>query len=211
MNKQIIAAEQRIDVLINNAGFGLYGPVEDIPMDEARYQFDVNIFGLASLTKLVLPQMRRQNYGKVINTSSMGGKIYTPLGAWYHATKHALEGWSDCLRLEVKQFGIHVVLIEPGLIATEFGSVVGTGLPRERIEKSAYRNLIDPYVAMMSDPKMMDRGTDAKVLAGVMADAVNARRPKTRYVKGMMAKPLMFLRRFLGDRGFDRFIAKAFS
>lgn len=90
--EQIMANEGRIDVLINNAGFGLYGPVEDVSLEDARYQFDVNLFGLAHLTQLVLPHMRQQKSGRIINTSSMGGKIYTPLGAWYHATKHALEG-----------------------------------------------------------------------------------------------------------------------
>ncbi|MCY4632312.1 MAG: SDR family NAD(P)-dependent oxidoreductase, partial [bacterium] len=105
---QVIEAEGRIDVLINNAGFGLYGPVEDIPLDDARYQFEVNIFGLAHLTQLVLPHMRAQGSGRIVNISSMVGKVFTPLGAWYIATKHALEGWSDCLRLEAAPFGIQV-------------------------------------------------------------------------------------------------------
>ena len=137
--------------------------------------------------------------------------MYTPLGAWYHATKHALEGWSDCLRLEVKPFGIDVVVVEPGLIATEFGAVVGGGLKPERVAKSAYKKQIDPYVQMMNDPQAAGRGTDAKVLAGVFARAVNARRPRTRYIKGMMARPMVFLRRFLGDRGFDGLIVRAFG
>ena len=107
-----------MDVLINNAGYGLYGAMEDTSLEDARYQFDVNLFGLARLTQLVLPHMREHNFGRIINTSSVGGKIYTPLGSWYHATKHALEGWSDCLRLEVAPFGIDVVIIEPGAIVT---------------------------------------------------------------------------------------------
>ena len=113
---RIIEDEGRIDVLINNAGFGLYGPIEDIPIDDARYQFEVNLFGLAQLTQLVLPHMRAQGSGRIVNVSSMVGRVYTPLAAWYDATKHALEGWSDCLRLETAPFGIQVVLIEPGAI-----------------------------------------------------------------------------------------------
>ena len=113
---------------MNNAGFGLYGPVEEIGMDEARYQFEVNVFGAARLTQLLLPAMRKKKAGIIVNITSMGGKIYTPLGAWYHATKHALEGWSDCLRLELADFGIRVVVIEPGLIETGFGDVVADSL-----------------------------------------------------------------------------------
>ena len=118
---KIIEEQGRIDVLVNNAGYAVYGAVEDVSAEDAKRQFDVNLFGLAEMTKAVLPYMRKSKSGKIINISSMGGKMYTPLGAWYHATKHALEGWSDCLRLELKQFGIDVVVIEPGGIATEFG------------------------------------------------------------------------------------------
>ena len=110
----ILDKEGSLDVLVNNAGYGSYGAIEDVPMEEARRQFDVNIFGLARLTQLVIPGMRAKGYGKIVNISSMGGKIYTPFGGWYHATKHALEGWSDCLRIEVKPFGIDVVVVEPG-------------------------------------------------------------------------------------------------
>jgi len=110
-----------VDVLVNNAGFGLYGPVEEITIDEARYQFEVNLFGAARLTQLLLPAMRARRSGTIVNITSMGGKIYTVLGAWYHATKHALEGWSDSLRLELEPFGIRVVVVEPGQIETGFG------------------------------------------------------------------------------------------
>ncbi len=121
---QVISEQNRIDVLVNNAGYGLWGAVETISIDEAKRQFDVNIFGLAYLTKKVIPLMRNQKSGKIINMSSMGGKVYTPFGAWYHATKYALEGWSDCLRIELKDFGIDVILIEPGVIKTEFQDVM---------------------------------------------------------------------------------------
>ena len=208
--EQIIHNESRIDTLVNNAGFGLYGPVEEITLEDARYQFEVNIFGVASLTKYVLPHMRNQRSGRIINVSSMGGKMYTPLGAWYHATKHALEGWSDCLRLETKQFGIDVVLVEPGAIRTDFGEVVSQSLSKY-MDGSAYRNMIEPYIKLMNSPRFATMGTDATVLAKVMAEAVNATKPKTRYVKGMMAKPLMFIRKYFGDRFFDFVISRAFG
>lgn len=98
-----------VDILINCAGFGLYGAMEDTSIEDARYQFEVNLFGMAYLTQKVLPSMRHKNKGRIINISSMGGKIYTPMGSWYHASKHAVEGWSDCLRLELKPFNIDVV------------------------------------------------------------------------------------------------------
>jgi short-subunit dehydrogenase len=115
--------------------------MEDTPLDKARYQFEVNMFGMARLTQLVLPYMRQKKAGKIINISSMGGKIYTPLGSWYHATKHAVEGWSDCLRFELKPFNIDVIIIEPGLIATEFGNVVATTIP-EASMNGAYKEIV---------------------------------------------------------------------
>ena len=121
---QLLSEQNRIDVLVNNAGYAIYGAVEDTTIEDARRQFEVNLFGLAEITKQILPTMRKQRSGKIVNITSKGGKMYTPLGAWYHATKHALEGWSDCLRLELKQFGIDVVIIEPGIIQTEFGNVM---------------------------------------------------------------------------------------
>ena len=121
---RINAEQGGTDILVNNAGFGLYGAMEDTPLDDARYQFEVNLFGAARLTQLVLPYMRDRGAGKIVNVSSVGGKIYTPLGSWYYATKHALEGWSDCLRWELKHFGIDVIIVEPGLIRTDFGNVM---------------------------------------------------------------------------------------
>jgi short-subunit dehydrogenase len=106
--------EGHIDVLVNNAGYAIYGAVEDTSIEDARRQFEVNMVGVAALAKAVLAHLRNQRYGRIINTSSMAGKIYTPLGAWYHATQHALEGWSDCLRIETASFGIDGVIVEPG-------------------------------------------------------------------------------------------------
>ncbi len=204
---QIIDSEGRIDVLINNAGFGLYGPVEEIPLEDARYQFDVNLFGLAELTQLVLPHMREAGSGRIVNVSSVGGKVYTPLGAWYHATKHALEGWSDCLRIETAPFNIQVVLIKPGAIRTEFGQVTGAGLGKYA-EGSAYMALIEPFIKMMINPRMAERGTDAKVLAEVFVEAATTAKPKRRYVKGALARPVIFIRKWLGDSTYERLLRR---
>jgi NAD(P)-dependent dehydrogenase (short-subunit alcohol dehydrogenase family) len=193
-----------VDVLVNNAGFGLYGPVEDIGMDEARYQFEVNVFGAARLTQLLLPAMRRKG-GTIVNITSMGGKMYTLLGAWYHATKHALEGWSDCLRLELAPFGIRVVIVEPGLIETAFGDVVADGLLK-RSGSGAYAKLTQAVVKSTTNAYGQRRGTDPGVIADVVAKAVRARKPRTRYVAGKYAKPMIGIRKWLGDRLFDRVI-----
>ena len=158
---RIVEGEGRIDVLINNAGFGLYGPVEEVPLDDARYQFEVNLFGVAHLTQLVLPHMRAQGSGRIVNVSSVGGRVFSPLGAWYHATKHALEGWSDCLRIETEPFNIEVVLIEPGLIRTDFGEVAGAQLSKYGGD-SAYAAQIEPLQRMRDNPRVMNRGTDAR-------------------------------------------------
>ena len=114
--------------MVNNAGYGSYGALEDVPLDEARRQFEVNVFGLARLCQLVLPMMRAQKSGKIVNITSIGGKIWEPLGSWYHATKFAVEGLSDCLRVEVGRFGIDVIVIEPGAIRTEWAGIAREGL-----------------------------------------------------------------------------------
>jgi short-subunit dehydrogenase len=201
---RITAERGGVDVLVNNAGFGLYGAMEDISLDEARYQFEVNLFGLARLTQLVLPGMRQRGAGTIVNMSSMGGKIYTPLGAWYHATKHALEGWSDCLRLELAPLGIDVVVIEPGLIDTEFADVVTEPLLR-RSGAGAYATLARK-VADGTRKNYAAGTTPPSVIADVIAKAIRARRPKTRYVAGKYARMLMSMRKWLGDRVYDRSI-----
>ncbi len=194
-----------VDVLVNSAGFGLYGPIEDIGMDEARYQFEVNVFGPARLTQLLLPAMRKKGSGTIVNITSMGGKIYTLLGGYYHATKHALEGWSDCLRLELAPFGIKVVIVEPGLIETAFGDVLVDGLIK-RSGSGAYAELTQAVATSTKSVYGQGRGTDPSVIAEVVSKAVRSKNPQTRYVAGVYAKPMLFIRKWLGDRIFDRMI-----
>ena len=199
---RIIEAEGRIDVLVNNAGCGLYGPIEDIPLDDARYIFEVNLFGLAHLTRLVLPHMRAAGSGRIVNISSMVGRIYTPLGAWYIATKHALEGWSDCLRYETAPFGIQVVLVQPGSIHTEFAALTANQL-KEFPADSPYRAHIDMLRRRVNDPGAAERPVGAGEVAEVYVKAATTRRPRRRYVTGARARPWMFTRKWFGDRAFE--------
>jgi NAD(P)-dependent dehydrogenase (short-subunit alcohol dehydrogenase family) len=204
----IIDEQGRIDVLVNNAGYGSYGALEDVPMDEARAQMEVNVFGAARLTQLVLPHMREQRSGTIVNVTSMGGKIYTPLGAWYHATKFALEAISDCLRMEVKPFGINVVVLEPGGIRTEWPGIAaekvravsGTG-PYAPQGNAVAQSLVSESTQRRSSPP--------ELIAKTIAKAVTARRPKTRYAVGYGAKPIIFMHDVLPDRAFDALIRRA--
>jgi short-subunit dehydrogenase len=207
---RIIAEAGRIDVLVNNAGYGSYGALEDVPMSEARYQFDVNIFGLARLSQLVLPHMRAQSSGYIVNISSVGGKIYEPLGSWYHATKFAVEGLSDSLRLELRPFGINVVVIEPGAIATEWSGIAAAGLLKSSGD-TAYAELARNGAAVLAmadgNPSLVSPPT---VIAKAVAKAVSTRRPRTRYAVGGGAKPVLFLHTILPDKGFDFVVSRAF-
>ncbi len=200
--KAILEQEGSVDILVNNAGYGSYGAVEDVPLEEARRQFEVNIFGLARLTQLVLPKMREKRYGKIVNISSMGGKVYTSFGGWYHATKHALEGLSDCLRLETAPFGIDVIIIEPGGIATPWGIIAGENL-RETSGQGAYAGLANKAADALIKRYSSNQLTSPAVIAQTILKALTAGRPKTRYAVGYMAKPALWMRHWLSDRMFD--------
>ncbi len=204
----IVEAEGGIDILVNNAGYGSYGAIEDVPLEEARRQFDVNIFGLATITRLVVPHMRARGRGTIVNMSSMGGKIYTPFGGWYHATKHALEGWSDCLRLELEPFGIDVVIVEPGGIKTDWGLIAADHL-ESTSGAGAYAEQATNAAQGLRRNYRSDRLSDPSVIADTVLTAVTARRPRTRYAAGFMARPSIALRRVLSDRMFDRLIQRA--
>lgn len=194
-----------VDILINCAGLGLYGAMEDTLIEDARYQFEVNLFGMAYLTQKVLPFMRKKNKGRIINISSMGGKIYTPMGSWYHASKHALEGWSDCLRLELKPFNIDVVVIEPGAIATEFADVMVKPLV-QRSGSGPYSNMAKAVANATQESVQKGNLSDVQVVVDMLMHAVHANAPKTRYVGGKYAKLMIFVRKWFGDRIFDKMV-----
>ncbi|MET8585804.1 oxidoreductase [Streptomyces collinus] len=205
---RVISETGRIDVLVNNAGYGSYGALEDVSQDEARRQFDVNVFGAVRLIQIALPHMRARRSGTIVNITSMGGKIHTPLGGWYHGTKFALEALSDCLRIEVKSFGVDVVVIEPGGIRTEWA-----GIAADQLEKysatGAYSDQAEAVAAAMRSESMTKRMSPATVVADAVGKAVTARRPRTRYATGFGARPLIALRRVLPDRAFDALAARS--
>jgi len=203
--EMIIADTGRIDVLVNNAGYGSYGALEDMPIEEARRQFEVNVFGLARLIQLVLPQMRAQRDGYLVNVSSMGGRIWEPLGSWYHASKFAVEGLSDSLRVEVAEFGIKVVIIEPGSIRSEWSAIAADQLEATSANTPYARQAkIVGAVLRRVDRSQMASGPE--VVAEVIAKAVQSAKPRTRYVVGGGARSILLAERILPDRGFDRFI-----
>lgn len=204
----IMDKEGSIDVLINNAGYGSYGAIEDVPLEEARQQFDVNIFGLARLTQLILPKMRENRFGKIVNISSMGGKIFTPFGGWYHATKHALEGWSDCLRIETKPFGIDVVVVEPGGIKTPWGQIAADNL-KKTSGNGAYADLAIKAADGTAKMYASNRLTKPEVIGKVILKAVTVNKPKRRYAKGFGAKPTLFVRKWFGDGVWELMLKRA--
>lgn len=200
---EIIEKEGRIDILINNAGYGSYGSIEEVSIEEGRYQFDVNVLGVARLIQAVLPTMRAQKMGKIVNISSIAGKIYEPLGSWYHSTKFAIEGMSDSLRLELKPHGIDVIIIEPGPIMTEWNTIArnnlmavsGSGTYKAQAEK--LNNLLASY-------DTESKGTKSDVVAAVIEKSIFVKKPKTRYPVGKGAKMMMFMRKILTDRMVDK-------
>ena len=206
--QQIEQNDNSVDILVNNAGYAIYGAVEDITLEDARRQFEVNLFGLASLTKLVLPKMRAKESGKIINISSIGGKTYNPLGSWYHASKHALEGWSDCLRLELSPFNVDVVIIEPGVIKTDFGNV--TLEPMLACSSNSTYSAMAKKIEKMVKSYKQGSASSPTVIAKVVSQAIKAKKPKTRYVAGKLAKPLILMRKLLSDRLFDKIIMSAY-
>jgi len=199
------AQSGRLDVLVNAAGYGQYGALEDVPIDEGRHQFETNLFGIARLVQLSLPMMRAQRSGRIINISSIGGKFALPLGGWYHASKFALEGYSDALRNEVRQFGVDVVVIEPGGIASEWEGIAAKEADRLS-GRGAYGDMVAKFRKLQSGQK----GAPPSVVSDLIVRALKARDPAPRYSGGLMARPLLFLRRHLSDRLFDRLVMMSF-
>jgi len=202
---QVFKEQGKIDILINNAGYGSYGAMEDIAMSEAKKQFDVNLFGLARMTQLVLPSMREKRSGTIINVSSIGGKVGSPHGSWYQASKFAVEGFSDSIRMELKQFGIKVVVIEPGAIKTEWSGIAQKHLLATS-GNTAYGAFAKRHAASLD--KYDNRGSHPRVVAKAISKAVNSHDPKTRYMIGSGATTMKFLKFILSDKMMDRMMLK---
>ena len=205
----ILAKEGSIDILINNAGYGSYGAVEDVPLSEGRYELEVLLFGAARLIQLVLPKMRENHYGKIVNVTSMGGRIWTMLGAWYHAGKFAVEGFSNSLRIETKPFGIDVIVVEPGGIKTEWGDISADHL-EEYSFNGAYADSAKGYAAMLRKQYAGNNLSKPELIARTISKAIAARRPRTRYLIGFSAKPMIWIKNIFGDRVFD-WVIRSFS
>jgi short-subunit dehydrogenase len=198
-----------IDVLVNNAGYGSYGALEEIPMAEAHRQFDVNVFGLAAMTQKVLAPMRRKRWGRVINISSIGGVITMPYGGWYHASKFAVEAYSSSLRQEVKPFGVNVVVIRPGGTKSEWGDIAMQSLT-EVSGRGPYAPAVNAMEGMFR--KSVDNSSllvEPEVIAELVLAAATAKHPKTVYVPRGYARIFLCIRRLLSDRLYDAFVRVA--
>ena len=203
--KTLLDAEGRIDVLINNAGYGYFGAVENVPMDDARNQLEVNVFGLARLCQLVLPTMRAQHSGRIINTASVAGRSVFYYGGWYHVSKYAVESLSDAMRMELKPFGIDVVIIEPGAIKTNWGIIAADHLI-ESSRGTAYEQTGTMMANNLRKMYLSNTISDPAVVRKAIVRAVNARRPCTRYRIGRMANAIVFFHWLLPTRWWDAFL-----
>lgn len=207
---KIVTAEKRIDVLVNNAGYGLFGSVEDMSMEEIKAQFETNFFGVVRVTQQVLPVMRKQRSGKIVNVSSVGGRIGLPILSAYHSTKFALEGLSESIAFELEPFGIRVIIIEPGVIRT---NIINSSISAKKGQdpKSPYfsltQNLDKSFKTMMASPTSLHPQEVAKVIL----EAVSSENPHLRYTVGDDADVLLRARKDLSDIEFRTMIKKNFS
>jgi NAD(P)-dependent dehydrogenase (short-subunit alcohol dehydrogenase family) len=212
MQRCVAAVEEiegAVGVLVNNAGYAQDGPIEEVPLDDVRRQFETNVFGLVRMTQLVLPAMRKQRWGRIINVSSMGGKLVFPGGGFYHATKWAVEAISDALRFEVKPFGVDVAVIEPGAIATGYEDTSRESMsgldptsPYATFNQHRIERVASTYRGNVAGPE---------VVATRIEHAINAKTPRTRYPITAQARTLLAVRRLLPDRAWDRVMASQFK
>jgi NAD(P)-dependent dehydrogenase (short-subunit alcohol dehydrogenase family) len=214
---EVEEAEGAVGVLINNAGYSQSGAVESVPIDKVRKQFETNVFGLVRMTQLALPGMRRQGFGRIVNMSSMGGKLVFPGGGYYHATKYAVEAISDALRFEVKAFGVDVILIEPGLIVTNFGGTAAGSVGVENGEGdgaaadySSFNKAVAEATEGAYEGPTAKLGGPPDAVAKVIEKALSARSPRPRYTVTPSAKLLMTQRRLMSDRMWDRLMRTQF-
>ncbi len=206
-------AEGAVGVLVNNAGYSQSGAVESVHLDDVRAQFETNVFGLVRMCQLALPGMRGQGWGKIVNVSSMGGKMTFPGGGIYHATKHAVEALSDALRFEVRGFGVDVIVIEPGLIRTQFGEAAVNSIQRGTSADGPYSEFnaaVAEATAGVYDGPLAKLGGGPDTVARKIEKAISRRRPRTRYPVTPSARMIMGIHSVLPDRGWDAFNASNF-
>jgi NAD(P)-dependent dehydrogenase (short-subunit alcohol dehydrogenase family) len=209
--EEVERTEGAVGALVNNAGYSQSGAVETVALDDVRRQFETNVFGLLRMCQLVLPGMRREGRGRIVNVSSMGGKLTFPGGGIYHATKHAVEALSDAMRFEVRGFDVDVVVIEPGLIRTRFGEAAVASVPRE--EEGPYGEFnaaVAAATARVYDGPLGRLGAGPEAVAKVIERALTADRPRTRYKVTASARVLMAQRSLLPDRAWDAVVGTSF-
>jgi NAD(P)-dependent dehydrogenase (short-subunit alcohol dehydrogenase family) len=208
--EEVERAEGAVGALVNNAGYSQSGAVETVPLDDVRRQFDTNVFGLLRMSQLVLPGMRREGRGRIVNVSSMGGKLTFPGGGIYHATKHAVEALSDALRFEVRGFGVDVVVIEPGLIRTKFGEAAVASVPSEDGPYAEFNQAVVAAMERVYDGPLGRLGAGPDAVAKVIERALTAGRPRPRYKVTASARVLMGQRALLPDRAWDAVVGTSF-
>jgi len=209
----VVAAEGAVGVLVNNAGYSQSGALEEVPIDAVRRQFETNVFGLMRMCQLALPGMRGQGWGRIVNVSSMGGKLTFPGGGVYHATKHAVESLSDALRFEVGGFGVEVAVIEPGLIKTNFAEAAVGSMAAEIPAEGPYAEFnaaVSRETASAYEGPLAKLGAGPEAVARKIERAISARRPRTRYKVTASAGMSIGARRLMTDRMWDRFVGTQF-
>ena len=203
-------AEVAFGALVNNAGYSQSGAVETVPLDEVRRQFETNVYGLLRMCQLVLPAMRREGRGRIVNVSSMGGKLTFPGGGIYHATKYAVEAISDALRFEVRGFGVYVSVIEPGLIKTNFAETAVDSVSEDEGPYAKFNSAVQASTAGVYDSALGKLGGGPETVAKAIESAITARRPKTRYPVTASARFFMTQRALLPDRAWDAVVGTSF-
>ncbi len=209
---EVEAAHGAVGTLVNNAGYGEYGAVEEVEMDKVRAMFETNVFGLARMCQLVLPGMRAAGRGRIVNLSSMGGRMTFPLGGYYHATKYAVEALSDALRVEVRSFGIQVVVVEPGVTRSGFEETISTSDALASHDDSPYAamraSVAEGNSAAYANPRL---SASSESVAQALVKAIEADRPRTRYLLTPVARAMVTARAVGGDRVWDGIVKRQFS
>jgi NAD(P)-dependent dehydrogenase (short-subunit alcohol dehydrogenase family) len=203
-------SEGSVGALVNNAGYSQSGAIETVPLDELRRQFETNVFGLVRMCQLVLPGMRRAKRGRIVNISSMGGRLVFPGGGAYHATKYAVEAISDAMRFEVGGFGVHVSIIEPGLIRTSFGETAVGSVRHEDGPYAKFNSAVAANTARVYDGPLGKLGAGPDAVAKAIEKAITSKRPRTRYPVTASARFFIAQHAVLPDRAWDRVVGTSF-